>query len=154
MASAIVGAAQGALEIFIDDIRERTPRMGGKFNIRDLQSIQMRIAESSAEIDAARRMLVGNLRETHEILLVQDDLPRKIMARNRRDMAYAPILAKRSVDRVFYASGATSIFLSNDLQRYYRDINAGAQQIFLDWDANSTIYGKVALGLDPGPVSW
>ena len=154
LASAIVGAAQGALEIFIDDIRERTPRMGGTFMVRELQSIQMRIAESAAEIDAAKRMLLGNLRETHEILLAQDELPRKIMVRNRRDMAYAPLLAKRSVDRIFYASGATSIFLSNDLQRYYRDINAGAQQIFLDWDANSTIYGKVALDLDPGPVSW
>ncbi|MXY33930.1 MAG: hypothetical protein F4Y60_07535 [Boseongicola sp. SB0664_bin_43] len=154
LASAIVGASQGALDIFIDDIRERTPRMGGKFKIGELQSIQMRIAESSAEIDAARRMLLGNLRETHEFLLAHDELPREVMTRNRRDMAYAPILAKRSVDRIFYASGATSIYLSNDLQRYYRDISAGAQQIFLNWDANSTIYGKVALGLDPGQVRW
>lgn len=53
-----------------------------------------------------------------------------------------------------YASGATSTFRSSDLQRHYRDANAGAQQILLNWDANSTIYGKVARGLDPGQVRW
>ncbi|MXW85270.1 MAG: hypothetical protein F4Z55_04900 [Boseongicola sp. SB0667_bin_21] len=154
LASVIVGAAQGALDIFTNDIRERTPRMGGGFKIGGLQSIQMRIAESAAEIDAAKRMILGNLCETHEMLLAADTLTREIMARNRRDMAFAPILAKRAIERIFYASGATSIYLSQDLQRYFRDVNAGAQQIFLDWDANATIYGKVALDVDTGSVRW
>ena len=154
LASAIVGAADGALALFTRSIQERTPRMGGGFKIGELQSIQLRLAESAAEIDAAKRMLLGNLRETHEMLLETDSLPQDVMARNRRDMSYAPILAKRAVDRVFYASGATSIFQSHDMQQFYRDVNAGAQQIFLDWDTNATIYGKVALGLDPGPVRW
>ena len=106
------------------------------------------------EIDAAKRMILGNLCETHEMLLAADTLTREIMARNRRDMAFAPILAKRAIERIFYASGATSIYLSQDLQRYFRDVNAGAQQIFLDWDANATIYGKVALDVDTGSVRW
>lgn len=154
LASAIVGAADGALALFSANIRARTPRMGGGFKIGELQSIQLRLAESAAEIDAAKRMILGNLRETHALLLEAETLPEHIMARNRRDMAYAPVLAKRAVDRVFYASGATSIFLSNDIQRFYRDVNAGAQQVFLDWDTNATIYGKIALGVDPGHVRW
>lgn len=154
LASAIVGAAQGALDTFTKDIRERTPRMGGDFKIGELQSIQLRIAESAAEIDAAKRMIIGNLHETHEMLLAAETLPQDVMARNRRDMAFAPILAKRAIDRIFYASGATSIFLSHDMQRYFRDVNAGAQQIFLDWDANATIFGKVALDIDTGSVRW
>lgn len=154
LASAIVGAAQGALDMFVENIRERTPRMGGGFKIGELQSIQLRIAESAAELDSAKRMLLSNLRETHELLEDADTLPESVMARNRRDMAYAPILAKRAVDRIFYASGATSIFLTADIQRYFRDVNAGAQQIFLDWDLNGTIYGKIALDVDPGHVRW
>lgn len=154
LASAIVGAAQGALDLFVENIRERTPRMGGGFKIGELQSIQLRIAESSAEIDSAKRMLLHNLQETHELLLDAETIPQEIMARNRRDMAYAPILAKRAIDRIFYASGATSIFLTQDIQRYFRDVNSGAQQIFLDWDSNGTIFGKVAVGVDPGHVKW
>jgi hypothetical protein len=33
-------------------------------------------------------------------------------------------------------------------------VNAGAQQICLNWDANGTVYGRIALGLEPGPVRW
>lgn len=154
LASAIVGAADGALKLFTDNIRERTPRMGGGFKIGELQSIQLRIAESAAEVDAAKRMLIGNLRETHDLLLNAETLPTSVMARNRRDMAYAPILAKRAIDRIFYASGALSIFQTHDMQRFFRDINAAAQQIFLDWDSNATIYGKVTLDLETGPVRW
>lgn len=154
LASAIVGAAQGALDIFNQNIRERTPRMGGGFKIGELQSIQLRIAESAAELDSAKRMLLGNLRETHDMLMDAETLPEEVMARNRRDMAYAPVLAKRAIDRIFYASGATSIFLDQAIQRYYRDVNAGAQQVFLDWDTNATIFGKVALGVETGPVRW
>lgn len=154
LASAIVGAAHGALDLFVENIRERTPRMGGGFKIGELQSIQLRIAESSAEIDSAKRMLLDNLRETHELLLDAETIPQEVMARNRRDMAYAPILAKRAIDRIFYASGATSIYLDNSMQRYFRDVNSGAQQIFLDWDTNGTVYGKVAVGVDPGHVKW
>lgn len=154
LASAIVGAAYGALDLFVKNIRERTPRMGGGFKIGELQSIQLRIAESSAELDSAKRMLLDNLRETHDILLNEETVPQDIMARNRRDMAYAPVLAKRAIDRIFYASGATSIYLTNDLQRYFRDVNSGAQQIFLNWDSNATVYGKIAVGVDPGHVKW
>ena len=53
LASAIVGAAQGGLDLFVQNIKDRTPRMGGGFKIGELQSIQLRIAESAAELDAA-----------------------------------------------------------------------------------------------------
>ncbi len=154
LASAIVGAAQGALDIFIRNIRKRTPRMGGGFRIRESPGIQLRVAESAAEIDAAKRMIINNLRETHDMLLDAEQLPQDVMARNRRDMAYAPILARRAIDRIFHAAGATAIFLDQDIQRYFRDVNAGAQQIFLNWDANATIFGKIALDVDPGAVRW
>ncbi len=48
----------------------------------------------------------------------------------------------------------SSIFRSADIQRYYRDVNSGAQQIFLNWDSNATIYGKVALGIEARNVRW
>ena len=69
-------------------------------------------------------------------------------------MAYAPLLAARAIDRIYYASGAAVLFESNDLQRCFRDVHAGTKQVALNFDINATTYGKVALGLDPAPVRW
>lgn len=152
LASVLIGAAEGALETFVDDMKNRASRAGAK--IAEYQSLQLRIAESAAELHAARLMVLSNLRETMEILEHAEELPIDTRARNKRDMAYVCVLATRAVDRIMYASGATSLFLSNAVQRAFRDVHAGANQIALNWDINGTTYGKVALGLDPAPVRW
>lgn len=152
LAAAVVGAGEGALRLFIEMVSGRNSKFGAK--VAEFQSIQLRIAEAAAELDAARRMILGDLRETHEALESADEVPVEMRARNLRDMAFAPVLAKRAVDRLFYASGAESLDLDNDMQRYYRDVNAGAQQICLNWDANGTVFGRIALGMEPGPVRW
>ena len=152
LAAAVVGAGEGALQLFIDMVAGRDAKFGA--HVAEFQSIQLRIAEAAAELDAARRLILGDLLETHEVLEAADEVPIPMRARNLRDMAFAPLLAKRAVDRLFYASGAEALDLDDDLQRYYRDVNAGAQQICLNWDANGTVYGRIALDRDPGPVRW
>jgi len=147
-----IGVAQGALETFIDDIQSRVSRFGS--NVAEFQSLQLRIAESAAEIDAAKLIMLSNLRETMDILSEAEELPVEVRARNKRDMAYCPMLAVKAVDRLSYAAGAGGLFLSESIQRSFRDVHAGSKQIALNWDINGTTYGKVVLGLDPDPVRW
>ena len=147
-----IGVAQGAIDRFVESMKERSSRFGSK--VAEFQSLQMRLAESSAEVDAAKKVMMSNLRETMEFMEHNDEMPIKMMARNKRDMAYCPILAQRAVDRIFYAAGAGGLLLSEDIQRSFRDVHAGNKQIALNWDINGTTYGKVALGLDPAPVRW
>ena len=152
LVAVIVGVAQGALEMFVENIKERRARFGEK--IAEFQSIQLRIAESSAEIDAAKRTMLGNLTETMEILAEAEELPIELRARNKRDMAYCPMLAARAVERLFYAVGAAGLFLSEPIQRSFRDVHAGMRQIALNWDVNATTYGRIVLEQDPGFVRW
>ncbi len=152
LASVLIGAAEGALENFVEDTKSRMSRFGPK--IAEFQSLQLRIAESASDLRAARLIVLENLRETMQHLEHYDELPIEIRARNKRDMAYVSNLAIKAIDRIMYASGATGLFLSNDIQRAFRDIHAGANQIALNWDVNGTTYGKVALGIDPNPVRW
>ena len=152
LVAVIVGVAQGALEMFVENIKERRARFGEK--IAEFQSIQLRIAESSAEIDAAKRTMLGNLTETMEILADAEELPIELRARNKRDMAYCPMLAARAVERLFYAVGASGLFLSEPIQRSFRDVHAGMRQIALNWDVNATTYGQIVLEQDPGFVRW
>ena len=152
LAAAVVGAGEGTLRVFIDMVSGRQAKFGAK--VKEFQSIHLRIAEAAAELDAARRLILGDLQETHCVLEDADEVPVEMRARNLRDMAFAPVLAKRAGDRLFYAAGAESLGLDDELQRYYRDVNAGAQQLCLNWDANGTVYGRITLGMEPGPVRW
>lgn len=152
LVSVCIGVAEGALERFVEDMKTRASRFGAK--IAEYQSLQLRIAESAAELHAARLMVLENLRETMAWLENNERMPIEMMARNKRDMAFAPNLAMKAVDRIMYAAGANGLFLSSHVQRAFRDVHAGIGQIALNWDINGTTYGKVALGLDPAPVRW
>ncbi len=152
LAAVSVGVAQGGLDRFVESLKSRISRFGAK--IAEFQSLQLRIAESAAELDMARRIIFDDLQESREYLEHNEKLPRDMMTRNKRDMAYAPVLAMRAIDRIFYAAGAGGLFLSDDLQRCLRDVHAGAAQLALNWDVNGTTWGQVALGIDPGMVRW
>ena len=150
LASVSVGIAGGVLQAFTTEIEERQSRFGD--GLADLQSMQLRIAESAAEYDAARMIILKDIRETIEILRDEEDVPEAMHYRNRRDMAYTPRLAQASVDRLYHAAGAGALFLEKNLQRQFRDVHAGGAQFALNWDINATAYGQVMLGLEPsGP---
>jgi hypothetical protein len=40
---------------------------------------------------------------------------------------------------------------SEPIQRFHRDINAGSHHQGLSWDAAAEEFGRLALGLPPGP---
>jgi alkylation response protein AidB-like acyl-CoA dehydrogenase len=148
LASVSVGVAGGVLEVFTKRMKERHSRLGDDLSKK--QSIQLRIAESAAEYDAARKILLTNIQESLKILREKEDIPEEMHHRNRRDMAFCPRLAQASVDRLFYAAGAGGLDLNNNLQRQFRDVHAAGAQVFLNWDINGTVYGRSQLGLEPG----
>ena len=148
LSSVSVGVAGGVVEAFTNNMKEQNSRFGD--DLSEKQSIQMRIAESAAEYDAARSILLKDIRESLEILRSEDDIPEEMHHRNRRDMAFCPRLAQASVDRLFYAAGAGGLKLNNNLQRQLRDVHAAGAQVFLNWDINATVYGRARLGLEPG----
>ena len=129
-------------------MKERYSRFGD--GLAEKQSIQLRISESAAEYDAARTILLTDIRESLEFLQNEEDIPEEMHYRNRRDMAFCPRLAQASVDRLFYAAGAGGLDLNNNLQRQFRDVHAAGAQVFLNWDINATVYGRTRLGLEPG----
>ncbi len=143
-----LGAAGGMIEQYAEWMTSRISRDGD--TLSDFQSVQMRIGESAAEFDAARRVLVADVREALACLRIQDKLPLDMHIRNRRDLAYCSCLAIRISERISYGAGAYGWFASNDLQRKFRDIHAGSMQLRLHWDSNMAAYGRFRLGLPIG----
>lgn len=152
LAAPALGIAQDGLDEFLELARGRKTKgavAGAGSKMADFAQIQSRVAEASGLIDAARLLL---LRDADDVVAAvasgaQVDIDRRI--RNRRDHALAVRFCVNAVDGLYAATGASGLFLENRLQRCWRDINAIAKHIGVNWDAVSTMCGQHALGLEP-----
>jgi alkylation response protein AidB-like acyl-CoA dehydrogenase len=152
LAATAVGAATGALGDYIEMTSRRVTRgavAGANSRMADFPTIQLRVAEASACTDAARDVLLRDLRaraqaarDGHEITV--DD---RILS--RRGQASAVSLALRAVEALNASTGGHGLALSNSVQRAWRDANAVGRHISLNWDAVGTMYGQLVLGLEP-----
>ena len=143
-----IGLTEALLDLFLDSIRTKASR---GVRLAELGTIQMRIAEAAAEVDAARLMLERDCAETMTIMRRGDTLTLEQRARNRRDMAYAATLCIRAADRLFTATGGSGLYDGNEMRRQFHDIRAVGAHFVNSWDVAGTTYTKVALGLEPGP---
>lgn len=145
-----LGVAQGALALFTGDgcgeKRQRLTSYSGR-NLADFPSVQTKVAEAAASIDAAQLLLDRNTADIQR--MAQSEAPPDELekARLRRDAAFSGRLALRAVDLLFEASGGAALFVTHPAQRAFRDAHAAMAHIALNWDAASSIYGRVALGV-------
>jgi len=141
-----LGIAESLLALVCAEMSTRASR---GVPISSYQSLQLHIAEASAEIDSARLLLMRDTRDAMDAMQAGDELTQAERARNRRDHAYVVRLCRQAVDRLFTVLGGQGIYLDNAAQRKFRDIHAMSGHLALNWDIAGTTFGRVALGLDP-----
>ncbi|WP_425304875.1 acyl-CoA dehydrogenase family protein [Bradyrhizobium erythrophlei] len=141
-----LGNAQACLDDYVEIARHRASTYN-RAKLGDLQSTQIKIAEASAKIDAARLIMRTNCVDVLAEIR-RGDIP-SIAAKTklRRDGAFAVNLCTEAVSLLFAASGARSLFTSGALQRQFRDAHAVNAHLAFNFDAAGTNYGRVALGL-------
>ena len=141
-----LGNAQACLNDYVEFARHRASTYN-RAKLSDLQTTQIKIAEASAKIDAARLVM-----RTNCIDAMADVRRGRIpdiadKTRLRRDGAFSVNLCTEAVSLLFAASGARSLFTSGALQRQFRDAHAVNSHLAFNFDAAGTNYGRVALGL-------
>jgi 3-hydroxy-9,10-secoandrosta-1,3,5(10)-triene-9,17-dione monooxygenase len=141
-----LGNAQACLDDYVDLARHRASTYN-RAKLGDLQTTQIKIAEASSKIDAARLIMrstcieaLTDARRGH----IPDIAAKTKM---RRDGAYSVNLCTEAVSLLFAASGARGLYMSGALQRQFRDAHAINSHIAFNFDAAGTNYGRVALGL-------
>ena len=150
--SPVLGIAEGALADFLAMASVRTTRgavAGGNHRMGELTTVQLRLAEASACIDAARLMMFRDLAVAFETAARGDALGMDVRLRNRRDQAFCVRLLVAAIDALFLAAGGQGLFLEQPLQRAWRDAHAAASHISLNWDSTGSMYGQFMLGLEP-----
>ena len=152
IATPALGIAQSALDDFVAMATGRTTKgaiAGAGSKMAEFATVQSRIAEASGLIDAARLLLLRDVDEVLATAAAGDPVTVAQRIRNRRDHALAVKFCVEAVNGLYAATGASGLFLANRLQRSWRDINAIAKHISMNWDAVSTMAGQHALGLEP-----
>jgi resorcinol 4-hydroxylase (FADH2) len=152
LAATAVGAAAGALDDYLQTTSQRITRgavAGANSRMADFPTIQLRVAEAAACTDAAREVLLRDLRARTQAARdgVETTLDDRILS--RRGQAFAVLLALRAAEALNASTGGHGLALSNPVQRAWRDVNAVGRHISLNWDVVGTMYGQLVLGLEP-----
>jgi len=152
LASNAVGAAAGALDEYLAVTSRRVTRgaVAGAYNkMAEFATIQLRVAEAAASIDAGRELLLRDLRRHAAAARAGRDITVEDRITSRRDQAFAVSLAIRASEALNASTGGLGLDLENPVQRAWRDANAVGRHISMNWDAVGTMYGQMVLGLEP-----
>jgi alkylation response protein AidB-like acyl-CoA dehydrogenase len=145
-----VGAAAGALERFIDENKVRQTHgavvLGGK-RIADFQTIQKRVGEAAARIDACRLVAQHAVDAAEREVQTAGKSSMDVRLLARRGQSFIAHEAKTAVDLIFDAAGGRCLQHGHPLQRAWRDVAAVNHHISLNFDAVMSMYGQFAFGL-------
>lgn len=144
------GVALGNAQACLDDYTEVARHRVSTYNrakLSDFQSTQIKIAEASAKIDAARLIMRSACLDAMEDARGGQIPDMATKTRYRRDGSFSVNLCTDAVSMLFAASGARGLFTSGVLQRQFRDAHAINSHLAFNFDAAGTNYGRVALGL-------
>ena len=152
LVNAAVAALRGALDEFVDSVAARSTRgafAGGGASIAQFGHVQSAVAHGEAAVDAAQLILQRDLQLAAEVVDAGAKLTTTQRITLRRGHAYAVRLCVEAINALYDVVGGTGIQLDSGVQRAWRDINAVAHHISLNWHAVSTMYGQMRLGLPP-----
>src|SRR5262249_13148138 len=96
--SPVLGMVEGALADFLAMASVRTTRgavAGGNRRMAELTTVQTRVAEASACIDAARLLMFRDLTEAFQTAARGDPISGDVRLRNRRDQAFCEAPGRR-----------------------------------------------------------
>jgi len=106
----------------------------------------LKISETASDLDCARWLVVDSARRLMDALADGGVPSAELRAEVRRNQGYAATLACRAAERIFALAGGTALYLTNDLQRAFRDVHAGTQHHSVAWDVVAAPYGALRLG--------
>jgi alkylation response protein AidB-like acyl-CoA dehydrogenase len=143
-ASTAVGIALGALDTMWTDLSTRKSVAGVKLS--EQGTVQSRVAESSAEIEAARALLLEDFRESNSVAASDAPPSQEQRARWRRNNSFAGKLCVQAVERLFPLAGGRGLGFDSPYQRAVRDVHAATSQNSMAWDVAAITYAQQRFG--------
>ncbi len=141
----MLGAAQGAYELFRDWTKTRKTQDGSA--MAEKSSVQVRMARAAAELDAADLLL----RRAVSVTDAPQDYSPHHLARSVRDFARVSEMMVDVIDTLVALSGTAGFNTSHPIQRAWRDIHFMSMHISVNTEMNYSHFGRMELGLGRDP---
>ena len=138
----LIGMVRGCIDEFVS---HTAGRMGPSGRLADSSYMQVRLAESCAEIAACQALLLTDVREMLQRGEEGDRFAEIDRARYARDRAFITKLCLQAVNRLFEASGGHALLQSEPMQRLHRDAHAACHRETMLLDFAGQAFGRLAL---------
>jgi 3-hydroxy-9,10-secoandrosta-1,3,5(10)-triene-9,17-dione monooxygenase len=145
VSTSAIGAAQGALDAFLDIAAKRVAASDGA-KVAEDPTTQTVCARAAELIDETRTVLKRNFEEMMNLVRDGKDIAIDRRVRFRHDSAMAVVKCVEAVDLLFTASGGRAIFLGSPLLRYFLDVHAARAHYANNPDKPARNLGGVMLG--------
>ena len=151
IAAPAIGAAQGMIELFRGSVRERLSSSGGARAVED-PFAQHALARARGAVDGVRLRFERSWADAIELAERGEELPLELRRQLRFDANQAVETSIAAVDRLFALSGARANFLSNPMQRMFRDAHAMRGHAMNSHDKVTRMFGRYDLVPDAPPL--
>ena len=150
LSGVMLGCARGAYEATVGTARKRNATTTGA-PVGASQAIQIKVAEAGARIDAAE--LVMRQACTHAMAVARSgrEPEHGDKVRYRRDAFFSVRLCLEAVDILMGIAGSGGLYMSNTMQRLFRDAHAANAHVMFSPDLQGAIFGQHALGMAGPP---
>ena len=138
---ALVGMANGMAEAVRQTLIGKKALFSGELQAERVAN-QMKLTEALTDIHAAELIMRHRLTELMRWGEAGEPPSTLDALSSQRDASYVSRLMGKVANNLALMSGATSINLSNPIQRYQRDINAGVTHVSLVWEEAAENYGR------------
>ena len=145
-AAPVIGAAHGAYASFIAQIKKRRPRLDGKSAMED-PFVQSRVARAKLLIDRAELQVMRSIDEMTATVEAGDTIGAADFARYLWDFSRPGEECSEAVRLLFETMGASAVYATNPLQRFYRDVLTMRQHGTQDPIRGGLAVAKSELGL-------
>jgi alkylation response protein AidB-like acyl-CoA dehydrogenase len=141
-----LGVARTAIETLKEIAGSKTPARTTQM-LRDTPDAQVRVSQAEALVRSARLFLFDSLDQVWTRLLATGEVTMEARARARVAASHAVSSAVQTVDLMYVAGGASSLYASCPLERAFGDVHAMTQHIGVHPRVMQST-GRVLLGLD------
>ena len=147
----IIGFAQGAIDVFIEQMQVRTDNGSGAAT-RLSPYVKDRLANAVAKVRSCRARMEQMMAHATSIVEAGQLVSTDDRIHYMLDMARIGRECEEAVLTLYKCTGARGVYKSNPIQRYLRDTLVAANHITQDADNNAAALGGYLLSGDLPPL--